>query len=48
MTANDVALKASSILSSVSDQDFSELIDMCLEKKRFSIEELLKCCEMTS
>ena len=48
MTANDVALKASSILSSVSHQDFSELIDMCLEKKSFSIGELLKCCEMTS
>lgn len=45
MSKEDVAKKATSILSSVSSKDFSQLVDICLEQKQFSIEELLKSCE---
>ena len=47
MTRENVAKKATSILASVSTQDFSQLIDLCLDKKQFSIEELLNSCKMT-
>ena len=46
MTKENVAKKATSILASVSSQDFSQLIDLCLDKKQFSIEELLNSCKM--
>ena len=46
MTKEDVARKATSILGSVSSQDFSQLIDICLEHKKFSIKKLLKSCEL--
>lgn len=46
MTKENVAKKASSILASVSSQDFSQLIDLCLDRKQFSIEELLNSCKI--
>ena len=48
MTEEDVAKKATSILGSVSSKDFSQLIEICLERKRFSINDLLKSCELVS
>jgi len=46
MNREDVAKKTTSILSSVSNKDFSQLLDICLEQKKFSIAELLKSCEI--
>ena len=46
MTVDDVAKKAASVLGSVSDQDFSRLIDICLEKNFFSMSELVESCCM--
>ena len=46
MNREDVAKKTTSILSSVSNKDFSRLLDICLEQKKFSIAELLKSCEI--
>jgi 2-methylcitrate dehydratase PrpD len=48
MTEEDVAKKATSILGSVSSKDFSQLIEICLERKKFSINNLLKSCELVS
>ncbi len=44
MTIDDVAKKATSVLGSVSDQDFSRLIDICLGKNFFSMTELVESC----
>ena len=48
MTEEDVAKKATSILGSVYSKDFSQLIEICLERKKFSINNLLKSCELVS
>ena len=44
MTTDDVAKKSQSVLSAISNHDFSQLIDTCLKKKKFSIKEVLDSC----